>query len=173
MTKEALHRFATARQYIEAIKMICTSPHIDSEQRVAMTVLPLNMLAGFALEIYFKAWLLAAGRDSKTVKAFGHKVTELYGEALGEDLPDVAQLPELVQALGEGHEDFTYRYIDSGATVNLIRWEYAIAVLDALDDIVEFRVVAAARTRGIPVPPTARERRALDLTHPTKLSPSA
>lgn len=143
MDKEPFNRFAAARGYLEAIKMICTSPHMDSENRVVITVLPLNMLAGFALELYFKAWLLSQGRPSKEVRAYGHKVAKLFADAQSFGLPAVKDLDQVVDSLADGHEDFTYRYIEQGADVNLVRWELALPILDVLDNIVEAEIVKA------------------------------
>lgn len=146
MDKEPLNRFAAARGYLEAIKMICTSPHMNSESRVVYTVLPLNMLAGFALELYFKAWLLLQGEPSRKVRAYGHKVEKLFAEAQSLGLPAVQDLDQLVDAMAAGHEDFTYRYIEEGADVNLVRWELAVPVFDALDEVVHAKIPAPGPT---------------------------
>lgn len=149
MDTEAVSRFAAARGYLEAIKMICTSPHMNSEGRVVYTILPLNMLAGFALELYFKSWLLLKGRPSKEVRAYGHKVGTLFSAARNHGLPDVDKLDQVVESLGPGHEDFTYRYINSGDEISLIKWELAIPALDSLDDIVHVEAARLAEDAGI------------------------
>lgn len=141
---EALNRYVTAKGYKEAAKHVFVSPHLDTEERRTSVILPLNMLTGFALELYFKSWLLAAGRPSDKVRGFGHKVGSLFNEVLSEGMPAISQLDEVVNALASGHEDFTFRYLESGDQINLINWEPAFQALDQLDAAVDAKIGASA-----------------------------
>ena len=127
--------------------MIATSPLRSDESKVVLTVLPMNMLIGFALELYFKAWLLDAGRPSAKVKALSHEITALHNEARIEGLPLIPLLDQLVEALSPGHEDFTHRYINSGDEVSLIKWPLAFAALQDLDTAVDAKIGASASMR--------------------------
>lgn len=143
---EAASRFMTAYGYLEAIRLIREHPNV-SEEQVVFTVLPLNMLAGFALELLFKAWLLEAGVPSLTVIRFGHRIADLFAETERLGLPKIDNLDALVAALGPGHGDFTFRYIDSGTLVDIIVWPNVMPVFEALKEVVEAKIAAAG---GIP-----------------------
>lgn len=104
------------------------------------------MLTGFALELYFKAWLLGSGRSSKEVRVYGHRINDLFAEVTKEGLPAIHGLDELVDAFGKNHEDFTFRYIDESKQVSLIDWENAFIVLNDLDNAVDAKVAQAPHT---------------------------
>lgn len=141
---EAINRYHTAKGYFQSAIMICRSPERNNEARKTLTILSMSMLTGFALELYFKAWLLASGHSSPKVRAYNHGMNELYADAKIEGLPSINQLDGLVDALSKGHEDFTYRYINDGDQVNNIIWETAFQVLNNLDDVVDAKVGASA-----------------------------
>ena len=147
---EAIHRYHTAKSYFQSSIMIERSPERNSEARKTMTLLPMSMLVGFALELYFKAWLLAAGRPSLEVQRYGHRMKELYAEARKDGLPLIPKLDEMVAAVSAGHEDFSFRYIKDGKTVNTINWEAAFLPLDELDTVVDRRVGASASCGLVP-----------------------
>tara|TARA_R110001606_G_scaffold56231_1_gene136413 strand:- start:16 stop:306 length:291 start_codon:yes stop_codon:yes gene_type:complete len=83
---EAINRYHTAKGYFQSTIMIFKSPERNSSQRELLTLLSMSLLVGFALELYFKAWLLACGRPSEEVKGLGHRLADLYVEAKGEAL---------------------------------------------------------------------------------------
>lgn len=141
---EAVNRYHTAKGYFQSAIMISRSPHRKGEDREMLTILSMAMLSGFALELYFKAWLIGAGEDSAVVRKFGHRLTDLFAAARAKGLPAVAQLDELVAALSPGHEDFTFRCIDDGDEVPKLKWELVFAVLDDLDTRVDAKVGASA-----------------------------
>jgi len=141
---EAVNRYHIAKGYFQSVFMILRSPDRNSEKREMLTLLSMSLLAGFALELYFKAWLLASGRPSRQVRAYGHKIRELYAEAKAEGLPATTGLSELVDALATGHQDFTFRYLNDGDVVQNIRWSVAVQVLDKLDNVVDAKVGASA-----------------------------
>jgi len=147
---EAINRYHTAKGYFQSAIMICRSPERHNEHREMLTILPMSMLLGFALELYFKSWLLASGRTSKKVRAFGHRVGDLYADAKAEMLPTIRFLDELVDALSQGHEDYTFRYIDDGDEVKNINWEIAFAVLNELDKVVDAKAGASAKYGLVP-----------------------
>jgi hypothetical protein len=124
--------------------MVWNSPERNNKQREYLTLLSLSLLCGFALELYFKAWLLASNRRSNDVKAYGHKLNALFADAKKEGLPSVTRLDELVDALARGHEDYTFRYLDEGDKITLINWQYGFLPLDILDTIVDDKVGASA-----------------------------
>lgn len=141
---EAINRYSTAKGFFQSSIMIFRSPERNSPSREVLTILSINMLQGFAIELYFKAWLLAANYSSKSVRAYGHKVEKLYADAKKEGLPSTPFLDDLVAALSKGHEDYTFRYIDEGDTIANVHWERAFKVLDDLDTVVDAKIGASA-----------------------------
>jgi hypothetical protein len=142
--KEAVHRYHTAKGYFQSALMVYTSPDRNSSARKDLTLLSINMLTAFALELYFKAWLLEAGIASAKVKAYGHKVDELYVDSKANGLPKIHLLDELVVALSDGHKDFTFRYMNDGDEIDNVNWEVAFKVFDQLDNIVDAKIGASA-----------------------------
>ncbi len=108
------------------------------------------MLAGFALELYFKAWLLEVGRPPDEVKAYGHQINDLYAEVIKEGLPVVNLLGQLVGALSKGHgrPDFTFRYIEEGSEVANIKWDVVFEIFEKLDKAVDAKIGATAAMKA-------------------------
>lgn len=123
--------------------MIVLSDHYK-DQNVVTTILPLHMLAGFALELYLKAWLLQAGRSSKEVKNYRHDIKTLYDHAKMDGLPAIEKLQELKDHFAGPHSDFTYRYIEPGSQMNDTNWTVAFRVFDELNREVDTFLGASA-----------------------------
>lgn len=134
MSTQAEHRAGTAKAYVEASKMIYMSPHAGPN--TAPTVMPMNMLVGFALELYFKSWLLSHGESSGKVQSYGHAIGKLYFDASLKGLPVIPRLSEIVSLLSAGHKDFTFRYSEPGDSVETLNWGPTFEVLDQLGDCV-------------------------------------
>jgi hypothetical protein len=139
---EAANRYLTAMGYLEALAIICSDDD-DSElgPRNAIMTLPVNMLAGFALELLFKAWLLASGKGSVSVRGYGHRLRSLFDEAMAFGLPNIDGLSAVVDDLAVGHQDFTFRYVNSGDEVRSPDWWLAFPALGSLRDAVEAHVL--------------------------------
>lgn len=146
---EAQHRYGTAKGYTQTIKMVLMNPLVQTEA-VSLTILPTHMLLGFALELYLKAWLLSAGVPSTKVKAFGHRLAELFAEAQQTEMPTVARLDEVVALLDAPHREFTFRYIDGHQEIDAMNWPTVLPILDALDVAVDHAVGASALHGKLP-----------------------
>jgi hypothetical protein len=149
VSDETINRYVAGKAYIEAGKMIFTSPHYEGP-RVVQAVLPLHMLAAFALELLFKAWLLGTNRPSKQVKAFGHDIEGLFKEAQTAGLPAIPKLDELVDLFSAPHADFTYRYLEKGTTITTANWHNVFPLLDQLETAVDAFVGASAEQGLVP-----------------------
>jgi hypothetical protein len=150
MSDEATNRYATAKGFFQSAIMIHRSP--DRFGREIITIQPVCMLVGFSLEIYFKAFLLACEVKSNDVRRFGHKIRNLFEVSLENGLLEAidcccsfdAHLRRIIETVGPGHEDFTFRYIEEGATLHYpLNWEKTFSVLDALDWLVDNKVGAS------------------------------
>lgn len=117
---EIYFRYATAKSYIEAIKMIITSKYYDN-QPGNISTLPTHMLAGFGLELYIKSWLLHSGISSKDVKKFNHDLRQLYQEAKLYNFIEMKCIDELINILAGPHADFTYRYLKGNGEITPLR----------------------------------------------------
>ena len=144
MLVEALNRYIAAKGYIEAVKMIWLSEHNQSQEHKVMTILPMHMLGAFALELFFKAWLLHAGKSSVEVKGYGHDLSKLHTDAKLAGLPDIPALDDVVHIFADPHKDFSYRYLESDITLTIANWPNVFMVVDHLDAAVDCYVGASA-----------------------------
>lgn len=135
MNQEALDRLAVGECYLEALKVL-VSAKAQSEQKFVLLDLPANMLAGFSLELLLKGYLLLKGKPSKATRSFGHQIDGLVTEARSLGLPTVSGLDDLIDTLGKGHADFTYRYIESGMATDVYRWDRVLPIFENLIEII-------------------------------------
>jgi hypothetical protein len=142
---EGANRFMTALGYVEAAKMTCCGPIGVTSPPNAVMILPVNMLSGFALELYLKAWLLFSGRSSVTVKGYGYRLRDLFEEAKSAGLPKIDGLDDVLADLAEGHADFTFRYVNSGDVVRTPDWAKAFPIFEELHDAVGMALVVATQ----------------------------
>jgi len=146
MVEEAYRRYSTAKEYVEAIKLILSSPH-HRGQHAMMAIRPSHLLAGFAVELYLKAWLLADGRPSDAVQKQGHRLLDLYGSALARGFTNDARIRKLVENLAEPHgqnRDHVFRYSQASSEIKPLIWTSVLPIFDALDVVVDTHVGASA-----------------------------
>lgn len=139
---EAEMRYSTARGYMIACKMLFSSP--QRAGREIATILPMHMLAGFALELFLKAWLLKAGLASLDVRGMGHDIKKLYRRSKEKNLPFVLGLDSVVDALAAPHGDYTFRYMNSSDKMVALGWAGTFPIFDQLDIAVDTFVGASA-----------------------------
>ena len=144
--REAYNRYATAKEYVEAIKLVLTSPHYK-DKHVMIAIRPTHLLAGFALELYLKAWLPAAGVSSKEVQNYGHKLRDLYSTATVRGFTSDGDIRRLIEHVAEPHgqnQDYMYRYTRNDAEIEPLIWPVVLPIIDKLDNIVDEHVGASA-----------------------------
>lgn len=140
---DALDFYVTAKGFKEAIKMVHSHPGAASNP--ALIFLPVQTLVGFALELYFKAWLEGPGRDENILrKTYGHNLTKLFNDCATEGLPVIPRLDETVEQTEGAHADYTYRYFKRTKTYRAMGMMTVLTVLDALDEAVDKKVGASA-----------------------------
>lgn len=132
---EAQHRYATARGYLQTVRTIQLSPIYPG--REITFILSMHLLAGFAIELYFKAWLLQAGMPSSEVRKLGHNLARLFHEVAQHNFPNIAQLSEIVGIFAAPHKELIYRYLDEGDSIDAANWPIVLAVLSELDIAVD------------------------------------
>ena len=140
---EADARYMAAKGYLQATRVIAASPLLSDEDQAALTVLPMHMLIGFALELYLKAWLLGAGRTSVVVREWKHDIPTLFLEARIEGLPLIPLLDQLVETIGIDHVKLSYRYVSPGQELSVVTaWPLTFEILGELDAAVGARLEA-------------------------------
>ena len=112
------------------------TPKVDAEWGRFM--LPKGLLAGFALELYLKAWLRAKGRTSQELasRPFGHDIERLLTEAYGAGLHPIREINGVAQQLGEPHSQYDFRYVESAGSFSEVDWRFVIYSLCQLDEAV-------------------------------------
>lgn len=139
-------RYSTAKGYLQSCKIITQAdPRGPGSPD---TILGSSMLAAFALELYFKAWLLGSGRASSEVRSFGHRMGDLYEACLSASLPRVTRLSDLVGLFAGPHQDFTFRYISPRDEIVIPNWPVAYGVFEELDAEVD-RLIGASASFGL------------------------
>lgn len=150
MNSEAINRYMAAKGYIETAKLAVLNPLWNVPERQVMSLMPLSMLAGFGVELMFKAWLLDCGKTPKEVRGYGHDIAKLYDDVKAEGFPADDNFDKLVDAFKTGHKDFTYRYIDDGDEISNINWDVAFPVLSRMNIIVDTKIGASASIGLVP-----------------------
>lgn len=143
---ESITRYSTAKEYIETIKLALSSPYYK-DKHVTMAIRPTGLLLGFALELYFKAWLLGDGAASKEVFGYGHRLLDLYREVYSRGFQRDPLLDALVSQIAEPHgqnRDYTYRYTNEDSELPILIWDTVLRVVDRLDVQVDTKVGASA-----------------------------
>lgn len=114
-----------------------------------MLLAPRSLLIGFALELYLKACLSHAGTSEGELrsKAFGHNIDRLYAEAVRFRLTDRDEYRILVKQFAARHADFGWRYMDGGS-YSVTNFEYAMTLLDTLDNEVD-ALIGASASKGL------------------------
>lgn len=152
---EAIHRYHTAKGYFQSCMMITRSPDRNDEPRKYLTLLSMMMLTGFSVELYLKAWMLQKKREegipdveaSELVRKYGHNIRRLFKDCSETGL-DVLGVDELVDVLAQGHQDYTYRYMNEGDKIIVPGWVQAFQTLDRLDNVVD-EMVGASASQGL------------------------
>jgi len=142
MIDEATYRYSAAKSFLESAKMIYLSEHHQGSREI-LVVLPMHMLVSFALELFFKAWLLKLGVPSDDVRKFGHRMADLYTAARTARLPQIDRLDDVVNLFAGSQADFTYRYIGENDHIQVAAWPAVFPVLDQLNKEVD-RFVGAS-----------------------------
>lgn len=146
LNAEALTRYSTAKEYVETIKLALTSPNYK-DKHVMMAIRPTGLLAGFALELYLKSWLLADGMPSRDVEKLGHKLKDLYQSAIDRGFSTDSEIFQLVDMVSVPHgqdRDYIYRYTKQNADVPLIPWHLVLPIFHNIDAVVDHHVGASA-----------------------------
>lgn len=145
MLNQSHSRYSTAKEYVETIKLALSSPH-HKGQHVIIAVRPTHLLAGFALELYLKAWLLADGEDEKKVEKYGHKLIDLHAAAVNRGFPKVPEIESLVGKLAEPHgqnRDYVFRYTELNHKIDTLDWVVELETFHKIDLIVDTHVGAS------------------------------
>ena len=134
--------YVAAKCFKEAIKMVHSHPHAPAN--LGLIFLPVQTLLGFALELYFKAWLEGPGRDENVLrKTYGHNLMKLFIDSKNEGLPVIPRLDETVEQTEKSHGDYTYRYFKRTMNYSAMGMMTVFKVLDALDEAVDKKVGAS------------------------------
>lgn len=125
--------------------MIVLHPTHEGINAISVSM-PIHMLIGFALELYLKAWLLAAGVTSGILrsKEMGHNLQGLYESARSHGMPDTRDMQSLIDLVHKYHAGFDYRYMKEGTNYTLLNYPLCFEILNRLDEEVDGHVGASA-----------------------------
>lgn len=128
---DAANHYLTGKGYVQAAKLIVTHPDFEGAV-VPATILSVNMLLGFAMELYLKAWLMDVGETKNLRGTIRHNLKGLRDLGRVNDLPEVPGLDVLVDFLHPRHLDHSNRYMKQGdyEQVNFALAEQIFALMD-------------------------------------------
>ena len=146
---QAILFYASAKGFFQFVQLGQLIPPRDEAQSL-MFLPPKSMLIGFAVEFYFKAWLSHAGASAETLRgrAYGHNLHRLFEEACKSGLMPRNEYKALVNQFGPQHADLSWRYMKSGGQYPVSNFDYALQLLDQLDDDVD-AFVGASASKGL------------------------
>ncbi|UVO55037.1 hypothetical protein [Sphingomonas sp. SUN039] len=112
---------------------------IAGDQAPAM---PFYLLAGFAVELAFKAVILRSGRDESVLRKAGHRLDDCYklAQESGFQPTDRESTDRLVAGLSQSHRELSFRYVPDVEVITVINPVRVSTVLAALLNDIEHKV---------------------------------
>jgi hypothetical protein len=104
--------YAVAKGYVQSAYAMMSNPHRMQLEDDTSLFLAFHMLCGFALELYFKAFLVKKGYSEERLKKrdVGHDFVRLRDFCSSEGLFNTGA-DQLVELLDEKHKNFEFRYM--------------------------------------------------------------
>jgi hypothetical protein len=87
------------------------------------------LLSGFAIELSLKAAVLHATGDERLLRSIGHDLCRAGVEASNVGFKTSPEVCQLIEILGHGHKDCSYRYTREGQVVRTTLPHYVALVL--------------------------------------------
>lgn len=142
---EAIRTYGTAKGYIQSAYLQVTNPLRLKLPNDTTLFLSFHLNAGFAAELYLKAFLYSTGHSEAELKsaAVRHDLEALLKIAEGDGFSD-AGASALVNVLHKQHKSFEFRYMkaDSSFTPNPL--DQTFSAFSTLDTAVDTAVGASA-----------------------------
>ncbi|WP_441242426.1 hypothetical protein [Tardiphaga sp. 768_D3_N2_1] len=141
--------YSVARGYVQSMYLIVTNSARMTTPYDFPFVLAFNQLAGFAAELYFKAFLGASGVDPKTLRApaVRHSLAKLHQLCLDNGFTSVKAL-WIVNKLGPQHETYEFRYLKPNSEFETLDLYELFPAFSELDRIVD-AFIGASKSRGL------------------------
>jgi hypothetical protein len=129
-----LNYYVTAKEYLEAAKVIWVSPY-KSHLHMVRFFLPIHLLLGFSLELFLKAWLRFSGLSSSQLSKppYSHNLENLYNEAQQRGFPDEPRQSALIAHFASEHQNFGFRYLRDDLTYKPTALPYDFELFDDID----------------------------------------
>jgi len=137
--------YSTAKSYVQSAYVMMASEHRFAAPEDSTFVLGFHMLAGFAAELYLKAYLAHKGHTEKELKGQGvrHNLKALLALAKADGFSS-ASAERLVDLLSDNHESFEFRYMKSTSTYTARSLNAVFEDFSHLDNFVDTEVGASA-----------------------------
>lgn len=142
----AISFYSTAKGYIQAAYLMMGNTARWTEMpNDTPIILSFHLQCGFALELYFKSFLLSRGHTEASLRAAAvrHDLDALLAlvREAGVESSDAQYLTDL---LHEGHKSFTYRYMDGSNSYVLAPPKKMFKAFSNLDFVVNGNIGASA-----------------------------
>ena len=142
---DSILTYSTAKGYVQSAYVMMASEYRFAAPEDSTFVLGFHMLAGFAAELYLKAYLSHKGHDDKELREQGvrHNLKALLALAKADGFSSVAA-ERLVDLLSDNHESFEFRYMKSTSTYTARSLNEVFEDFSNLDNLVDVAVGASA-----------------------------
>ena len=96
--------------------------------------MPFYFLAGFAVELAFKAVILRSGSGEEVLRKLGHRLDDCYlsAQKCGFVPTDKDSTDRMVSGLNRTHRDFSFRYVPDVEVISVIGPGRILLVLAAM-----------------------------------------
>ncbi|WAC26513.1 hypothetical protein [Ancylobacter sp. SL191] len=146
--KNSEYYYVPAKVYLETSKYLYASP-LRKSHGMTLSILPMNLLLAFSLELYLKSWLAYCGYIKYTFSSrkFGHNLNNLYDHCLKNGMNNDEEFKKIIYFYHEPHKDFEYRYFDGSRDLKCMDFLEIITIIDSIEDCVDKFIGASARPR--------------------------
>ena len=140
--------YAVAKGYVQSLYLILTNPARLQAPDDTSFYPAFGLLAGFAVELYLKAYLIHRGVSTADLRkgAVAHKLAILAAMCKTKGLSDV-KLDWLVRKLGDHHASYEFRYMKPSSEFYPIDLHRLFKAFSRLDRAVDVAIGASASKR--------------------------
>lgn len=140
--------YAVAKGYVQSAYAIMSNPHRMQLEDDTSFFMAFHMLCGFALELYFKAFLVKKGYSEEQLKKrdVGHDLARLRDLCNSEGFFNTGA-DQLVELLAEKHKNFEFRYMKKSSEYRTADLKAVFSAFSSLDQIID-KIICASTSRG-------------------------
>lgn len=137
-------QYSVAKGYVQSAYSMLANPHRLQLPDDTSFYPAFGLLAGFALELYLKSFLVHKGYEEQRLRQrdIGHNVSKLHEMCRSEGLHS-NETEWLIKYFGEHHKDFAFRYLKLTSEFEVADLFTTFAAFSSLDRAVDTAIGAS------------------------------